>query len=99
MTESSASTSLVDVAIIGAGPGGLSAAHALTHRGFSVGVFERARVLRPIGAALGLGEPGYAALREISPDLCEQVRARATNPQRQLLEAVCKVFIKITEKF
>lgn len=85
MTESSASASLVDVAIIGAGPGGLSAAHALTHRGFSVGVFERARVLRPIGAALGLGEPGYAALREISPDLCEQVRARATNPQRQLL--------------
>jgi salicylate hydroxylase len=85
MTESSASTSPVDVAIIGAGPGGLSAAHALINRGFSVGVFERAKVLRPIGAALGLGEQGYAALKEISPDLSKQVRTRAINPQRQLL--------------
>ncbi len=85
MTKSSDNTSILDVAIIGAGPGGLSAAHALGNRGFSVGIFERAKILRPIGAALGLAEPGYAALKEISPSLCEQVRAGATNPQRQLL--------------
>jgi cation diffusion facilitator CzcD-associated flavoprotein CzcO len=33
---------ILDIAIIGAGPGGLSAAHALTQRGFSVGIFEKA---------------------------------------------------------
>lgn len=83
--QSSINTSPVDIAIIGAGPGGLSTAHALINRGFSVRIFEQAPVLRPIGAALGLAEPGYAALQEITPSLCEQVRARATNPQRQLL--------------
>ena len=75
----------MDIAIIGAGPGGLSAAHALANRGFCVGVFERAQALHPIGAALGLAEQGYAALKEISPNLCTQVRAKATNPRRQLL--------------
>jgi salicylate hydroxylase len=85
MMQSSTNTSPVDIAIIGAGPGGLSAAHALVNQGFSVRIFEQAQVLRPIGAALGLAEPGYAALQEISLSLSEQVRARATNPQRQLL--------------
>lgn len=85
MTASSASTSPIDIAIVGAGPGGLSAAHALANRGFSVAVFERAQALRPIGAALGLAEQGYAALEEISSNLATQVRAKAINPRRQLL--------------
>ncbi len=85
MTQSSANAATLDIAIIGAGPGGLSAAHALANRGFSVGVFEQAQVLRPIGAALGLAEQGYAALGDISPTLSKQVQARATNPQQQLL--------------
>ena len=85
MTKSSANAASLDVAIIGAGPGGLSAAHALANRGFSVGVFERSQVLRPIGAALGLAEQGYAALSEISPALAKQVRAKAINPKQQLL--------------
>lgn len=85
MAASSESNSLLDIAIIGGGPGGLSAAHALANRGFSVGVFERAQTLRPIGAALGLAEAGYAALTDISPDLSTRVRANAANPQRQLL--------------
>lgn len=85
MTESSASTSIIDIAIVGAGPGGLSAAHALANRGYSVGVFERSEALYPIGAALGLAEEGYAALKEISPNLSIQVRAQAINPKRQLL--------------
>jgi 2-polyprenyl-6-methoxyphenol hydroxylase-like FAD-dependent oxidoreductase len=55
MTE----TPTFDIAIIGAGPGGLCAAHELANLGFSVAVFERAKALRPIGAALGLGEAGY----------------------------------------
>jgi salicylate hydroxylase len=81
MTE----TPTFDIAIIGAGPGGLCAAHGLANLGFSVAVFERARALRPIGAALGLAEPGYQALGLINADLATQVRALGANPQRQLL--------------
>lgn len=85
MSPSSTNVDLVDIAIIGAGPGGLSAAHALANRGFTVSVFEQAQILRPIGAALGLAEQGYAALTAISPALSKQVRAKATNPKRLLL--------------
>lgn len=85
MTEFTENPPILDIAIVGAGPGGLSAAHALANRGFSVGVFERAKTLRPIGAALGLAEQGYQALSEINPDLSVQVRAKAANPERQLL--------------
>ncbi|MCP4791189.1 MAG: NAD(P)-binding protein [Gammaproteobacteria bacterium] len=66
MARSSANAAPLDIAIIGAGPGGLSAAHALANLGFSVGISDRAHILRPIGAALGLGEQGYAALNNIS---------------------------------
>lgn len=76
---------LLDVAIIGAGPGGLCAAHALARLGFSIGVFEQARLLRPIGAALGMGDSGYAALAEIDADLAQQVRVLAVNPKQQML--------------
>lgn len=85
MSPSSANTAPLDIAIIGAGPGGLSAAHALANRGFSVGIFDRAQVLHPIGAALGLAEQGYAALNAISPELSTQVHSKAINPKQQLL--------------
>ena len=85
MAASLSSTSPIDIGIIGAGPGGLSAAHALANQGFSVEVFERAQALHPIGAALGLAEQGYAALQEISPLITTQVRTQATNPKRGLM--------------
>ncbi len=85
MIEVNSTGNVLDVAIIGAGPGGLCAAHALARLGFSIGVFEQARVLRPIGAALGLADMGYAALAEIDADLAQQVRGLAVNPQRQML--------------
>jgi len=85
MTEGNSSSNVVDIAIIGAGPGGLSAAHALARLGFSIRVFERAKVLRPIGAALGMGEIGYAALAEIDAVVAQQVRKSAVNPKRQVL--------------
>jgi salicylate hydroxylase len=75
----------LDVAIIGAGPGGLATAHSLAKLGFSVAVFERAKAFRPIGAALGLGDMGYDALDAIKSDFAEQVRKLAANPQYQLL--------------
>lgn len=85
MAKSSNHNSPIDVAIIGAGPGGLSAAHSLANQGFSVAVFERAQALHPIGADLGLAEQGYAAIEAISPTLATQVRAKAANPKRQML--------------
>ena len=36
---------ILDVAVIGAGPGGLAVAHALAKLGFSVGIFEKAKIL------------------------------------------------------
>ena len=76
---------ILDVAVIGAGPGGLAVAHALAKLGFSVGIFEKAKILRPIGAALGLADMGYKALADIDSDLATQVRKLAANPQYQLL--------------
>ena len=76
---------ILDVAVIGAGPGGLAVAHALAKLGFSVGIFEKAKILRPIGAALGLADMGYKALADIDSDLATQVRKLAANPQYQLV--------------
>lgn len=85
MIEVNSTDNVLDVAIIGAGPGGLCAAHALARLGFSIGVFEQAHLLRPIGAALGMGDPGYAALAEIDAELAQQVRVLAVNPKQQML--------------
>ena len=69
MIEVNSTRNVFDVAIIGAGPGGLCAAHALARLGFSIGVFEQAHMLRPIGAALGMGDTGYAALAQVDAEL------------------------------
>ena len=42
------------VAIIGAGPGGLSTAIALRNQGIHVQVYEQAREFRPVGVGLTL---------------------------------------------
>ena len=47
----------VDVAVIGAGIGGLAAANALKHAGIDAHVFERAHELRDIGGAIVIREP------------------------------------------
>jgi len=85
ISETNSIANVVDIAIIGGGPGGLAAAHALARLGFKVGVFERAQVLRPIGAALGMGDMGYAALASIDAVLAQQVKTLGVNPKRQLL--------------
>lgn len=85
MSETNLIGNFVDIAIIGAGPGGLSAAHALAQLGFKIGVFERSQVLRPIGAALGMGDMGYEALASIDAHLAQKVRTLGVNPKRQLL--------------
>ena len=76
-----------DVAIIGAGPGGLSAALALSKLlGIAVGVFERAREFRPIGAALVMNIDAYESLKAIGGEtLALRVCSLSTNIDDQLL--------------
>ncbi|MBO0691928.1 MAG: FAD-dependent monooxygenase [Acidimicrobiaceae bacterium] len=61
------------IAIIGGGIGGVSAAHALSRRGFEVTVFEAAPELKEIGAGVALGPNAMKVLRSL--DLEDAVRA------------------------
>lgn len=56
------------VAIIGAGPGGLSAAAALNQAGFVVRVFERHETTRAMGGAILLNAIGMHILRSYGAD-------------------------------
>ena len=53
------------VVVIGAWPGGLSLAVALTRVGVPVAVFEQAPELEEVGAGLGIGGPSLRALERI----------------------------------
>lgn len=57
------------VAIVGAGPGGLSAALSLTDQGYDVRVFERHPQAKPIGGAVMLNIPVLMILRKYGVDL------------------------------
>jgi salicylate hydroxylase len=86
-TESLSAKALdADVVIIGAGPGGLAAAHALLRQGLRVKVFERAKAFRQIGAALGLFPNAYKALDAIDPALCPQVLGVGVEPTQQTVQ-------------
>lgn len=56
------------IGIVGAGPGGLVAAIAGRRAGLDVTLFERAPVLRPVGAALVIQANGLRVLRAIELD-------------------------------
>jgi salicylate hydroxylase len=53
---------LIDIAIIGGGIGGVSAAIALERAGFEVEVFEQAAALRELGGAIVIREPSMTLL-------------------------------------
>src|SRR5215207_792553 len=71
------------IAVIGAGIGGLTVAHALRQRGFEPKVFEAAPELKEIGAGVALGPNAMKALRAL--DLEAAVRAVAWESENQLL--------------
>lgn len=56
------------VAIIGAGPGGVSAALAFLQRGFDVRLYERQPEAKPLGGAVLLSVPVLAVLRSYGID-------------------------------
>ena len=57
------------VAVIGAGPGGVSAALALHKQGFDVRIFEKQPAPKPLGGAVLLSVPVLAVLRDYGVDL------------------------------
>lgn len=66
---------VIDVAIIGAGPAGLSLAIALREKGLHVQVFEATAAIQQSGAAVFIQSFGIAALDEIKPGLSAEVVA------------------------
>ncbi|HEX6520480.1 MAG TPA: FAD-dependent monooxygenase [Streptosporangiaceae bacterium] len=68
----------LQVAVIGAGIGGLAAAAELSRRGIAVDVYEQARELREVGAGLHLGSNGTRLLHRLG--LSERLREVAVRP-------------------
>ena len=71
------------IAIIGGGIGGLTAAHALSRRGFEVAVYEAAPELKEIGAGVALGPNAMKALRSL--ELEDAIRDVAGRSDGQML--------------
>lgn len=65
---------LNNVAIIGAGLGGLATAIALHYRGIQAHVYEKARALRPIGAGLTLAPNGLSSLEASAPGIIAMLK-------------------------
>ena len=63
-----------NVAIIGAGLGGLACAIALRKQGFEVQVYEQAKDFRPVGGGLALFPNGLNFLELIEPDIVEEIK-------------------------
>eukprot|EP00965_Chrysotila_dentata_P127903 4229912-Pleurochrysis_carterae.AAC.1 len=72
---------VADVGIVGAGPAGLVLAHALHDRGISVRVFERRPAFTPVGAAVFMHPFAIHSLREVSPQLADQLLSASTTIQ------------------
>ncbi len=70
-SASTAATTGVDVAVIGGGPGGLAAAHALAVAmpALHIAVYERVPALIKRGAGIALDPNGQKALRAINPGM------------------------------
>ena len=64
---------VVDVAIVGAGPGGLATALALQSAGLDVRVFEQREEFRPAGVAIFIWPHGLNALKSIDAATCDRV--------------------------
>lgn len=64
-----------NVAIVGAGLGGLATAIALRKQGINVQVYEKAQKFRPAGAGLGIMPNGFNSIEAIEPNLVKAVKS------------------------
>ena len=83
--------------IVGASVGGLSAALALQRAGFDVQVFEKAKKLRPAGAAFGIFENGRAALQAISPFALERLDQTCVDQVKLTVRDMLNKQIQVTK--
>lgn len=68
------SAAVQNIAIIGAGLGGLACAIALRKQGIEVQVYEQAPNFRPVGGGLALFPNGLNFLKLIEPDLVKDIK-------------------------
>ena len=68
------SVAVQNIAIIGAGLGGLACAIALRKQGIKVQVYEQASDFRPVGGGLALFPNGLNFLELIEPDIVEDIK-------------------------
>ena len=74
----------MNIAIVGGGIGGLATANAMLNKGFNVRVYERTRVLQPIGAGLSLTPNGLNSLEAIRPGIVQLLK-QAGSPLHKLV--------------
>ncbi len=67
-------TIVKNVAIVGAGLGGLATAIALRKQGIEVQIYDKAKNFRPAGVGLGLAPNGLRSLEAIEPDLVKNIK-------------------------
>ncbi|MDH6088485.1 FAD-dependent oxidoreductase [Umezakia ovalisporum] len=92
------------VAIIGAGLGGLSVAQALRKQGINAHVYEKARLLRPVGAALSLVPNGLHSLEAITPGITDLLKAEGSETHKLKLyksngELIGEKSVTLLEKY
>ncbi|WP_414527658.1 FAD-dependent oxidoreductase [Nodularia chucula] len=92
------------VAIIGAGLGGLSVAQALRKQGINAQVYEKACLLRPVGAGLSLVPNGLHSLEAITPGITELLKAAGSQTQKLTLhksngELIGQKSVTLQEKY
>ena len=70
---------MLDIAIIGAGPAGLAAALRLPQRGFSPRIYESVSELKPLGVGIDVKVYATQELEELG--LLEEFRAMSVDAQ------------------
>ncbi|MGB5634927.1 MAG: NAD(P)/FAD-dependent oxidoreductase, partial [Waterburya sp.] len=75
-------TAVKNVAIVGAGLGGLACAIALRQQGINVRVYEQAKDFRPVGGGLALFPNGLNFLERIEPSLVETIKNSGCCPSK-----------------
>ena len=80
------SIAVKNIAIIGAGLGGLACAIALRKQDVNVRVYEKAKKFRPAGAGLGLLPNGFNSLEAIDPDLVKKIKSSGCCVRRSTLK-------------